>query len=186
MKQTQLVAINKKYTEYEKDKRLIDLIFQKESQILACLNYQQDCKSLDEMLKSNFSFVRSFLLLNNLGDDKMEVNERVLLTNINEYLLKVPSSAPGESSKMRNGVLQSINFGTSELVNDNLYSLPVDITATFATKDDLMSFIDNVDRRILENKAYRVLYKIDEVGYDIMHYATEQTVTLHMHAFYYK
>jgi len=175
-KQNQLIAINKQYTEYEKDKRLITTILQKEPQILACLNSQQGCKDLDEVLKSNFSFVRSFLLLNNLSDPKMEVNEALLLANINEYLLKTPA----------NGILQSISFWTPALVNQTLYTVPVDISATFQNKDDLLSFIDNVDRRILEDKHYRILYKIDEIGYDIMHYATEQTVTLHMHAFYYK
>lgn len=176
--------VNKKY-QYEKDASLIQHIEEKEPEIISCVNNQIWCKQLDQSIRENFWFARSYLLLNNLYDSKMEVNEKILLANINEYLLKtnVPSWT---SSTTRNGTISSVSFGDPKTVVNQLYSLPVRLGVTFASKDDLLSFIQNVDTNILENKAYRILYKIDEINYDIMKYATEQKVDIRMHAFYYK
>lgn len=160
-KETQISAFGQKKLQYEKDKSLIASIETNENQIISCLNTKQGCKQLDQKLRENFSFVRSYLQLNNLYDPKMEINEKILLANINEYLLK--SASVDQSTKVRNGVINSISFGDPSVVVSQLYSIPVKLSATFATKDDLLSFINNVDTDVLENKAYRILYKIDEI-----------------------
>jgi hypothetical protein len=56
---------------------------------------------------------------------------------------------------------------------------------TFDTKDALLSFIDNVEKRVLSDSNYRVLYKIDKVNYDIANYTTQQEVDIDMNAYYY-
>ncbi len=185
-KEFQITSFDQKKLQYDQDKALITKIESNENAIVACLNYKQGCKDLDQDLKNNFSFVRSYLQLNNLYDPKMEINEKILLTNINEYLLKTIVSTGGQQSKTRNGTVNSISFGEPKVVVSQLYSIPVRLSATFETKDELLAFIENVDKNILENKAYRILYKIDEIGYDIMNYDKEQTVDIRMHAFYYK
>jgi hypothetical protein len=67
-----------------------------------------------------------------------------------------------------------------------LYSIPIRLQASFENKDHLLSFIENVDKNVLESKSYRILYKIDEIGYDIMEYDQEQLVDIKIHAFYYQ
>jgi hypothetical protein len=64
------------------------LIEAKEDNIISCVNYKTNCNNLDQDIRDNFGFARSYLLLNNLYDPKMEINEKIILANINEYLLK--------------------------------------------------------------------------------------------------
>jgi hypothetical protein len=49
----------------------------------------------------------------------------------------------------------------------------------------LLSFIDNVEKRVLSDAEYRVLYKIDKVNYDIANYTTQQKVDVDLNAYYY-
>jgi hypothetical protein len=105
----------------------------------------------------------------------MEINEQTLLKNINEYLLA------GDSSSVQN-----ISFGTPELIQGNLHSVPVQMRVEFPDKDTLFAFINRVDKEIPTSESLRVLYKLDEVSYDIMHYNESQTVDLSLHAFYYQ
>jgi hypothetical protein len=105
----------------------------------------------------------------------MEVNEKTLLKNINEYLLGKSVSS-----------VENISLGKSELVEGNLYSLPITLRVEFADKDKLFAFIDRVDKQIPNTEAVRVLYKLDEVSYDIMNYNDVQTVDLSLQAFYYQ
>ena len=56
----------------------------------------------------------------------------------------------------------------------------------FPDKDTLFAFINRVDKEIPTSESLRVLYKLDEVSYDIMHYNESQTVDLTLHAFYYQ
>jgi hypothetical protein len=130
---------------------------------------------LDTKIKDNFALARSFLLLSDLHDSKMEVNEKTLLKNINEYLLGKSVSS-----------VQNISLGKPELVLGNLYSLPIQLRVEFSDKDKLFAFIDRVDKQIPNTEAVRVLYKLDEVSYDIMHYNEVQTVDLSLNAFYYQ
>ncbi|NCO97736.1 hypothetical protein GW864_00940 [bacterium] len=55
---------------------------------------------------------------------------------------------------------------------------------TFADKDSLLSFIDNAETNVLDDANYRILYKLDEVSYDIVKYTAEQKVDILMNAYY--
>jgi len=87
------------------DKVLIKKIESQKNNIVSCLNTRENCAAIDQALRTNFSFARSFIQLNNLTDPKMAVNEKVLLANINEYLLR------DVNTKSRNGVVNKIAIG---------------------------------------------------------------------------
>ncbi|HCY21286.1 TPA: hypothetical protein DIC40_05575 [Patescibacteria group bacterium] len=115
----------------------------------------------------------------------MEINEKIILANINEYLLKEIGQNNNESLT-RIGKITNISIGESKVVVSQLYSIPIRLQASFANKDNLLTFIENVDKNVLEAKSYRILYKIDEINYNIMEYDQEQIVDIKMHAFYYQ
>jgi hypothetical protein len=170
-----------KKNQYEKDKDLISLIENKEKQIISCVNQRVWCQELEQQIRENFGFARSYLQVNNLSDPKMEFNEVILLANINEYLLKKIWS----NDKQSIWKINSISFWSPKSIENQLYSIPIKIQATFANKDLLLMFIENVDKNVLENKEYRILYKIDEINYNIMEYYQEQNVDINLNAFYY-
>lgn len=87
------------------DQKLIQKIESQQANIISCLNTRTNCTSIDPALRTNFSFARSYIQLNNLTDPKMFVNEKILLANINEYLLRDPST------KAKNGVINKIAIG---------------------------------------------------------------------------
>ena len=163
----------------EADQKLITKIEAQQSNIIACLNTRTNCSVIDPALRTNFSFARSYIQLNNLTDPKMFVNEKILLANINEYLLRDPVT------KAKNGVINKIAIGEPKQYFWNLYYVPLKLNVTFDTKDALLSFIDNVEKRVLADANYRVLYKIDKVNYDIANYVTQQKVDIDLNAYYY-
>jgi len=62
--------------------------------------------------------------------------------------------------------------------------VPIKVNITFENKDSLLSFIDNVETNVLDDANYRILYKLDEVSYDIVKYTAEQKVDILMNAYY--
>lgn len=108
----------------------------------------------------------------------MVINEKVLLTNINEYLLK-------ESNGSSNGTISKIAIGEPTQYAGNLRYVPLKLSITFDNKDSLLSFLDNVETKILPDPAFRVLYKITNVSYDIANYTTQQSVDIDLNAYYY-
>lgn len=184
--QTQVSDINLQISSFatkklqsDADQKLIQKIEAQQSAIISCLNTRTDCASIDPALRTNFSFARSYIQLNNLTDPKMFVNEKILLANINEYLLRDPQT------KTKNGLINKIAIGEPKQFFWNLYYVPLKLNITFDTKDALLSFIDNVEKRVLSDENYRVLYKIDKVNYDIVNYANKQPVDIDLNAYYY-
>lgn len=184
-KQQQITNFLQKKAQYEKDKDLIGSIETNENKIISCVNYKIWCTSISQEIRENFWFARSYLQLNNLHDPKMEINEKIILANINEYLLKkIDQTNNGELPRI--GKINTISLGDPQVVISQLFSIPITLSVNFANKDDLLSFIENVDKNVLETKTYRILYKIDEINYNIMEYNEEQIVDIKMHAFYYQ
>lgn len=110
--QTQVSDINLQVSSFETkklqsdaDQKLIQKIEEQQSNIISCLNTRTNCAAIDPSLRINFSFARSYIQLNNLTDPKMFVNEKILLANINEYLLRDPVS------KEKNGLINKIAIG---------------------------------------------------------------------------
>jgi len=175
----QVADFTNKKMQFDANKELIKKIDNQENAIISCLNSKLWCQSIDEAIKNNFSFARSYILLNNLTDAKMSVNEKILLANINWYLLK------NFDTKARNGIINKISIWDPIKFVDNLYYAPIKLNITFDNKDWLFSFIENVERKILDNSQYRVLYKIDKISYDIANYNTIQNVDVDLLAYYY-
>lgn len=183
-KQKQITSFLEKKSQYENDKELISLIEINEDKIISCLDYKIGCTEIPQSIRENFWFARSYLQLNNLHDSKMEINEKIILANINEYLLRKISKNNEDSSKIWK--ITSISIWESKVVVSQLYSIPIRLQISFENKNQLLTFIENVDKNVLESKAYRILYKINEINYNIMDYNEEQIVDIKMNAFYYQ
>jgi hypothetical protein len=53
-----------------------------EPQVVTCVNTLQGCKELPDLIKNNFSVVRSYLLLSEINNEKMILDEKKILANI--------------------------------------------------------------------------------------------------------
>ena len=175
----QISSFQTRKLQSDADQKLIQKIEDQQLNIISCLNTRANCSAIDPALRTNFSFARSYIQLNNLTDPKMFINEKILLANINEYLLRDPVT------KIKNWLINKIAIGEPKQFFWNLYYVPLKLNITFDTKDALLSFIDNVEKRVLSDANYRVLYKIDKVNYDIANYTTQQKVDIDMNAYYY-
>lgn len=183
-KETQVSEFIKQEMQYEKDKDLIWQIELHENTIISCVNHKIWCGEIPEEIRENFGFARAYLQLNNLYDPKMEINEKIILTNINEFLLTKRDSQNENSFKIWK--INSIAIWKPNVIVSQLYSIPIRLEASFVNKDYLLAFIENVDKNVLESRSYRILYKIDEINYNIMEYDQEQLVDIKISAFYYQ
>jgi len=152
-----------------------------EEKILLCINDLQWCEDLDPQIKNNFSEVVSYLQANTLSSQKMSVDEKMLLKNINEYLTKDFSPI---SSK--NWEINKISIWDPTEFKSDLYYVSIYLNITFENKDSLLSFVHNIERKINPERDLRILYKIEEISYDLMSYEDEQNVDIYLKAFYYK
>lgn len=167
-----------KKLQMDADKVLIDKMNSQEQIIVSCLNERVACQDIDDAIKNNFWFARAYIQLNNLTDTKMVINEKILLSNINEYLLK-------DDRWSKNGLVSKIAIGESQQYEGNLWFVPVNLAIGFANKDSLLSFLNNVEKRILSDPQFRILYKINQVSYDITEYTSQQNVDVELSAYYY-
>ena len=63
--------------------------------------------------------------------------------------------------------------------------VPILIKVTFSDKDDLISFVDNIEKFIISNTEDSILYKIEELSYDMMAYEESQTTDIVLTAYYF-
>lgn len=179
----QLMSFENKKIKYESNIWLVDTIKQVESQTVSCLNTLQGCKELPDLIKNNFSVVRSYLLLSELSNEKMDLDEKKILANIDGFLLKKDSL--NDNSSTINWILNKIAIWEKEVFNENLYIVPIELKITFNDKDGLLSFIDNVEKKIPNDQDLRVLYKIDKITYDIVNYDQAQDSSVFMYLYFY-
>lgn len=152
-----------------------------EEKILDCINNEKWCEQLDPQVKKNFSEVIWYLQTNNLSSTKMSVDEKMILKNINEYLTKNDFNWIS-----KNWEINKISIWDPTEFNKNLYYVSIYLNINFKNKDWLLSFIHNIERKVNPQKDLRILYKIDEISYDLMAYEEEQRVDIYLKAFYYK
>jgi len=164
---------------YLEEKSLIQKIQTQEKSIIDYFNKDKGYDQLDPLVQNNIDIVRSYLQLTSLYNPKMFVNETVILANINEYLLKW-------GSRTKNGDINKIEIGEPEPFENKLYHLPIKINVTFDNKVGLLSFIDNVENKILPDPNYRILYKINEIAYDVVNYKEEQDVEVSLSVYYFR
>jgi len=210
-------ALDKRYAQYNANRDLVDSILEMDSQIVACVNEEKWCGNLPESLKDNdnFSIARSYLLLWDIDDEKMDINEKKILENLDVYLLKrsdtdetdtdtqVPDVVSSDTASwdvdtwtvinvvntkkknsVKNGVVNKVVIWDKQMFNNNLVYVPVQLSITFQDKDDLLSFIKNVELRMPEDSENRLLYKISKITYDVIRYDEPQETLIDMNLYY--
>ncbi len=167
----------------ENNLALLKLMENKQEDILWCINTNNKNKTTKttkcaEFTGKNLDEIKDFLNLNNLSNNKMVIDEKKILANLNEFLLR--KNENGEY----NGNIEWVHIGEEEAFDKNIYVSPVDLKIAFDNKDDLLSFVDNIEKRILEQKEYRILYQIENIKYDILKSQEKQSVDIAMNMFY--
>lgn len=120
----------------------------------------------------------------------MIVDEKKILKNLDQYLIR---NNPEERASTSNGAIEQIEIGEPEQVDGvdhgadaaKLFKLPVTLKVLFSNKDDLISFVDNIEKFIIPQEEDRILYEINEVAYDMMQYDQAQTTELQLTAYYF-
>ena len=158
-----------------------------------CLNEKNNCSSLPASWKTgtgddvhfDLSIPLSYLQTNSLWNWKMPVDEKRVLRNLNEYLIKQDISWGGRG---RVWDILRINIGDPEPVewwNNHFFMVTVDVEIEFSTVDDLTDFLHNVEKKLIKNSEDRILYKIQSVSYDIVTNDEPQITDISMIAYYY-
>ncbi len=146
-KQTELQDLKQKIEQLTQDKLQLLNLNKYADQILVCVNERRECSALPENLKANLWPAVSYLQMGNLGSEKMKIDEKKILKNLDQYLIK---NNPTEKVSTPNGQIEEIEIWEPEPVAKDsvFFKLPLKIKVTFSDKDDLISFVDNIERFI--------------------------------------
>ena len=63
--------------------------------------------------------------------------------------------------------------------------MPVEVSIEFTNIDDLVDFLYNIEKKMIESTEDRILYKIQSVSYDIISNDEPQITDIAMIAYYY-
>ncbi|MDR3169543.1 MAG: hypothetical protein LBU27_07520 [Candidatus Peribacteria bacterium] len=180
--------------EYALDKANLEKIEANQATLETCLNEEnsQACTSLPDNWNveykgktiKDFSIPLSYLQLHSLYTEKMPIDEQKVLRNLNEYLIR---DGIVQGVAVKNGDIKSIHIGDAEAVNGSaiFFSVPLTFSIEFDRVEDLISFVRNVEKKLISFPNDRILYKIQQVSYDIVTSTQPQTTTLEMIAYYY-
>ncbi len=172
-----------KKTAAENNVALLKTLEKEEQTIVDCINYQSDCTAhsgVEKLLTGDMlDVVKSFLNLTSLENSKMVIDEKKILENLNDFLLRKDIE-----NREYNGEIEAIHIGQESVFDDNIYYSPIDLKIVFDNKDDLLSFVDNIEARVLPEKETRILYQIDNIRYDILRSQEKQSVDLALYMFY--
>ncbi len=155
-----------------------------------CLNTRSNCSNLPDTWKAwtwsyDLSVPVSYLQTNSLYNKKMPVDEKRVLKNLNEYLIK--QNILWNDRKKVWDILK-IEIGDPKSVEwwkDHFFSVSVDVEIKFDTVGDLTGFLYNVEKKLIENREDRILYKIQSVSYDVVSNDEPQITKISMLAYYY-
>ena len=178
----QLDTEAKEYTEQKTNRTIVNKM---KDRIVACVNEGGDCEKLPAVLQPQLKTIIAYLQLGNLNTPKMWIDEKKMLRNLDQFITR---NNPSEASSSRNGEVQWIKLWEPKLIDEKtgFYQLPIDLQMVFGSKDDLISFVDNIEQYIIPSENDRILYHIDQVSYDIMAYNEEQTTEIKLSAYYFK
>lgn len=189
---TKLIQLQRKLSQYQKDQKFVALIEgeQNADAIYNCINNNLWCESLDKEIGDHLELVKSYLQIGNLYDRKMVIDEKSLLINLDAFMTKEWKRwFPTDKS---NGEIKELLIGDPEQIEEQLYQVPLDVQIEFDDKDALLSFINNVENRIIKwidtglARSTPVLYKINQIEYDVVNYTEKQNVVVNMTAYYYQ
>ena len=170
-----------------------DGILSNEQALKSCLDNKNKCSILPESWKEwteddanyNLSVPLSYLQVNSLYNEKMPVDEKRVLKNLNEYLIKQDISW-GDRKKVWD--ILKINIWDPESVEwwaDHFFKVSVDVEIEFDTVGDLTWFLYNVEKKMIDDREDRILYKIQSVSYDVVSNDEPQITDISMIAYYY-
>lgn len=180
----QIQEFDSKEKKYKETLNLIKKINDNEATIIQCINKQENCETLSQDIKDSTDRINKFFEINSLSDSKMNINEKLILSSLNEFLIREdPLSVDNLET---NWAINSIIIGDEEKFNEDFYYTPLELNITFDNKDGLLSFINNIENKISEDKSNRILYQISEINYDIINHEETQDVSFLINIFYMK
>lgn len=196
--------VNSKLTSLENDIRTAqaDVLYlcdgtgavvKNENALRKCLNEKDSCNRLPDTWKTwtwseveyNLSIPLSYLQLHSLYNKKMPVDEKRVLKNLNEYLVKWDISW---TDRRRVWDILRIDIWDPKEVkqwDEHFFNVTVDVQIKFDNVGDLTWFLHNVEKKLIENGEDRILYKIQSVSYDIVTNNEPQITDISMMAYYY-
>lgn len=179
-------AVINNQQKYEDEKKLFEAITSNKDAIVSCINQSSRCDELSEDITSNIETIKAYLQLWTLQRDKMEIDEAKILKSINEYMLQKNILW---WSRVYNGVVTSISIGSPTIIENNIIKAPLSLLISFDKKEDLLSFLNNVENYIYvdpqEWTNSSILFRIEELKYDIVNYKESQDVEVSLSAYAY-
>lgn len=184
-KQEKIWSLNQEIAQISDQKKTRKIAEHQQDLVLSCINDKTNCDALSPAISQHLNVVRSYLQLGGLKSDKMGIDEKKILKNLDQYLLR---SDPSQPSSPRNWEIQSIEIWSGTLIDQKtqFYKIPISVKVVFPSKDELVSFVDNIEKYIISEPNDRILYQIEEVSYDMMAYAESQETELKLSAYYFK
>lgn len=192
---SQLTSIRNDIRKAEDDMNYLWEITSNEENLKTCLNEKKKdvCLNLPESWmvwewtgkKYDFSIPLSYLQLHSLYNSKMPVDEKKVLKNLNEYLIKQDISW---SSRTKVWDILRISIGDPHSVKNgdsHFFQVQVDVTIEFTNIGDLTGFLYNIEKKMVDKWEDRILYKIQSVSYDIIASDEPQVTDISMLAYYY-
>ena len=174
------------------DKKFLAEIVENEATLKDCLNNKnnQACASLKQKwhkwtwtgAELDYTVPLSFQQLQSLHSEKMSVDEKRVLKNLNEYLIKHDITW---WSKEKVWEILRISIWETENLWNTFFSVLVEVSIEFTNIDDLVDFLYNIEKKMIESTEDRILYKIQSVSYDIISNDEPQITDIAMIAYYY-
>lgn len=184
--QTTITTRQNSQKEYETINATINEINENTENLISCININDKCDLLSENLTKNLSTIKAYLQVNKLSKEKMIIDETKILKNINEFMTR-DEIAPWQVRY--NGDITNIIIGDQTDIENKMIKVPVTLTITFDTKEDLIKFLDTIENNIFYEKTSKlensILFRIDELKYDITQYSTSQDVEIWLSAYAY-
>ncbi len=172
--------------EYTTKTNLLKKIEENKELIITCINKQDQCTQLPEDITTNLETIRSYIQIGSLKKDKMDINESKILKTINEFMTR---EDPLAIERKYNGNVTNINIGENTILENNIVQVPLVMTVTFNSTEKLINFISNIENNIFYTQTDglndSVLYRIEQLSYDIVNYKETQDVAITLSAYAY-
>lgn len=142
------------------------------NEVVQC--YNTNCQTLPEGVRAEptKTIFKWYLQLQQTTDDKFVVDQKRVLSYLNDFLIKWVNGG-------NNALIKEIVFGTPKATTlPDLVTIPMTVTITFINKNGLLTFLRNVESFI--SPVYPMLAKIDSVSYDIVKANLAQDVQIAM------
>ena len=192
---SQLSSINIQIKEARDNDNFRKEIEENEKSIIDCINNKKTCVQLPDNLKEkvwswerDYTYAKipvSYLQVHSLYTPKMAVDEKRILRNLNEYLIKQEF---WWNPKERVWEIMRISIWDPTVIynsNEHFFEVPLDITIEFKDINWLTGILANIEKKIIDTAEDRILYKVQTVSYDIIENDEPQTTDIQMLAYYY-